>query len=88
MPRVTLGDRTIELAAGETVLDGLLRNRIHVPYSCRSGGCQTCVMQALEGAPTLASQESLPAAEQARKLFLACCCIPTGDLVVKPLYGE
>jgi CDP-4-dehydro-6-deoxyglucose reductase len=78
--------RDIDLSAGESVLDGLLRGGILVPNSCRSGVCQSCLMQAAEGtaaALTVESQKGLKDAQRARGLFMACACKPTADLAVR-----
>ena len=86
MPRVTLGSRSIELRPGEVVLDGLLRSGAYVPYQCRTGSCQTCMMQATEGVPPRTAQVNLSEAQCADRYFLACACVPDGDLAVRVVY--
>ena len=75
--------RAVELAAGESVLDGLLRSGVNVPNSCRAGACQSCLMQVTAGQPTPDSQKGLKDAMRARGFFLACSCKPTADLTVR-----
>jgi CDP-4-dehydro-6-deoxyglucose reductase, E3 len=86
MVRVTLGSRTIELRPGEYVLDGLLRSGAYFPYQCRTGSCQTCMAQALEGVPPAISQQNLADEQRAARYFLACVCVPDEDLVVRVVY--
>ena len=75
--------QSFELGDGETVLDGLLRNGVAVPNSCRAGACQSCLMQVTAGEASPASQKGLKDAMRARGFFLACSCVPTGDLTVR-----
>lgn len=83
MAKVTLEGSTFELGRGETVLNGLLRNGVHVTSSCRVGACQTCLMRATQGAVPAASQYGLKDTMKARGYFLACVCRPEEDLELK-----
>lgn len=83
MAKVTLEGSTFELGPGETVLNGLLRNGVHVTSSCRVGACQTCLMRATQGAVPAASQYGLKDTMKARGYFLACVCRPEEDLELK-----
>ena len=86
MVRVTLGSRTIELRPGEYVLDGLLRSGAYFPYQCRTGSCQTCMAQALEGVPPATAQVNLTEVQCTERYFLACVCVPDEDLIVRVVY--
>jgi NAD(P)H-flavin reductase len=83
MAKVTLEGSTYELGPGETVLNGLLRNGVHVTSSCRVGACQTCLMRATSGAVPAASQYGLKDTMKARGYFLSCVCRPEEDLELK-----
>ena len=72
----------IPLASGESVLDALLRAGIAVPNFCRAGACQSCLMRVTAGVVPAAAQVGLKDAFRARGLFLACSCVPTGDLAI------
>jgi len=85
MPRIRWKDRWIELRPNETVLQGLLRSGIHAPYHCQVGGCQTCLLQVIEGEPPAASIEGLSPPLQGKGYFFACICVPTEDLVIAEL---
>jgi NAD(P)H-flavin reductase/ferredoxin len=82
MPKVTLEGRSHEISSGETVLDGLLRDGVPVPHSCRSGVCQSCLMRAVEGAPPEESQKGLKEVLRVQDYFLSCICRPTADLEI------
>jgi NAD(P)H-flavin reductase/ferredoxin len=83
MPVIDWEGRQVELAAGESVLDGLLRLGADVAHSCRAGVCQSCLLKASSGQPGIASQAGLKAAWIEQSCFLACVCYPAGDLVVE-----
>lgn len=72
--------RSVELAPGETVLDGLLRAGVDTPHSCRAGHCHTCLARVIEGDVPIGSQEGLKSAWRALGLFLTCKARPTSDL--------
>ncbi len=42
-------NRQLSLEAGETVLEGALRQGISLPYGCRNGACGACKAKILEG---------------------------------------
>lgn len=71
-----------DLEEGHSVLDVLTGRGVPVPYSCRSGVCQTCLMRAIGGTPPAAAQQGLKDSLKLRNYFLACVCHPTEDLEV------
>jgi NAD(P)H-flavin reductase/ferredoxin len=73
------------LMDGESVLDGLLRHGRRLSYSCKAGVCASCVMKAATGAVPQKAQAGLKDSWKARGYFLACSCVPDGDMdVVSP----
>jgi CDP-4-dehydro-6-deoxyglucose reductase, E3 len=70
------------LEAGESVLDCLLRHGQQVSSLCRSGSCQSCLLQATAGALPAAAQVGLKDAWKQQGYFLACICRPQTDLVL------
>lgn len=72
--------RKYKLQDSETVLDGLLRHGQDVPSSCKTGACQSCLMQAHEGNPGSKAQGGLKNTLKAQNFFLACQCVPDEDL--------
>jgi len=69
---------------GRSVLDALLEQGIAVPNACRAGVCQSCLLQARRGEVPARAQQGLSAAMLARRLFLACQCVPEQDLDLAP----
>ena len=82
MSKLTFNNQTLHCAENETVLDSLLGHGISIPFSCRSGTCQTCMMRAIQGTPPEASQQGLKETLKAQQYFLACSCYPHEDLEV------
>lgn len=83
MAVITFEGSTIELAEGETVLDGLLRQGRAVAYGCRSGVCQACMLEVAGETDVTAAQRGLTAAQKRLRYFLSCQCRPTADLDVR-----
>lgn len=82
MPKVVFEGQEYSALPDETVLDCLTRHGVSVNSSCRAGVCQTCMMVALEGEPSVASQAGLKDTLRAQNYFLICSCVPAGDMVV------
>ena len=83
MTQLHLNEATYQCEASESVLDALTRQGVAVPSSCRSGVCQTCMMQAAADANVpRAAQNGLKSTLQAQNYFLACVCHPTEDMTV------
>jgi CDP-4-dehydro-6-deoxyglucose reductase len=71
------------LEAGESVLECLLRHGKPVNSLCRSGACQSCLLQATAGELPKAAQVGLKDAWKQQGFFLACVCRPAADLVLE-----
>jgi NAD(P)H-flavin reductase/ferredoxin len=82
MPKITLDGRTHDIEAGTTVLEGLLRDGVSIPHSCRNGICQSCLMRVVEGAPPADSQKGLKEVLRMQGYFLPCICRPAEDLEI------
>ncbi|MBL8861187.1 MAG: 2Fe-2S iron-sulfur cluster binding domain-containing protein [Planctomycetes bacterium] len=82
MAAILYRGQRVELAPGESVLDGLLGAGIDAPHSCRSGHCRTCLARAVDGPPPPGSQEGLKDAWRELGLFLTCKGVPTADLAI------
>lgn len=81
MTRVRFDTTDVDVGENESVLDALLRAGADVPYSCRSGVCQSCCLRAVEGRAPSAAQLGLPPTLAALGHFLACVAHPQDDLV-------
>lgn len=73
---------TFELEPNQSVLECLTGRGVPVPFSCRSGACQTCLMRATGGKPSETSQQGLKDSLKLQNYFLACVCYPDADLEV------
>lgn len=67
---------------GETLLDGMIRtHHKEVRYMCRQGFCGACKMR-VKGATQKPNLKQIPLACLDDDEVLACCCLPTGSMVV------
>ncbi len=82
MPNIHFNGIDYPCNAGESVLDALTRQGVMVPFSCRNGICQTCMMQSAEGNVPAAAQNGLKSTLQAQNYFLACACYPDENMKV------
>lgn len=70
----------LSVRAGESVLDALLRQGVGVPFSCRGGVCQACLLRCTEGTVSPSAQRGLSAHLADQAYLLACQCQPAGEL--------
>src|SRR3954462_10741954 len=68
---------------GESVLDCLLRHGEQVSSLCRTGACQSCLLQATSGSVPAAAQQGLKDAWKQQGYFMACVCRPQADLAMQ-----
>ena len=80
MAAVSFEGKSYALHDNESVLDGLLRHGVRVSHSCKAGVCGSCVMKASAGLLPAKAQAGLKDSWKARGYFLACSCVPEGDL--------
>ncbi|MDX8129545.1 2Fe-2S iron-sulfur cluster-binding protein [Methylomonas sp. OY6] len=80
--KLSVNDREIVCGSGETVLDACLRENIDIPYGCRQGACQSCMVRSLQGPPPLAAQDGLKDVLRHQNHFLACLCYPQQDMSI------
>ena len=82
MTTISLNGNNYLCRENESVLDVLLKADIAVPYGCREGVCQSCLLRSLAGKPPVAAQKGLKDTLQNRNYFLACQCYPDQDLKI------
>jgi phenol/toluene 2-monooxygenase (NADH) P5/A5 len=75
----------IEVEEGQTLLDAALREGVYLPHACGHGLCATCKVDILEGEVEhgQASPFALMDMERDEGKCLACCAIPTSDMVIE-----
>lgn len=74
-------DHTVELAAGETVLESALKSNIDAPYACLGGACGTCKARITTGAVSMEQNFALTRAEVDAGFILTCQSHPTTPTV-------
>jgi NAD(P)H-flavin reductase/ferredoxin len=83
MTRIKFDDQIFVSENDETILHTLLRNNVQVPYGCKVGICQSCLMRSLDDTPPPASsQTGLKDTQQKQNYFLPCVCMPENDMSV------
>lgn len=80
MARLRYKNRTFPLQAHESVLDCLLRNGEAIPYACKAGMCQACLIRAVDCEATPESRKWIKPALQAKGYTLACQWVPDKDV--------
>ena len=86
LPTITYQQQTINVPASDNVLETLEQAGFKIPFSCRAGVCQSCIMRA-DGDIPPAAQQGLSQSQKAQSFFLACCCYPTSALALSSI-GE
>ncbi|HVJ25315.1 MAG TPA: 2Fe-2S iron-sulfur cluster-binding protein [Burkholderiales bacterium] len=78
-------DEPVPVERGDTLLAALLRAGLAFPFSCQTGNCGTCKCELVAGEVHELdySAHTLPAAERARGIVLACRAEPRGDAVIR-----
>lgn len=82
MTILTYDQRPLALKPHETVLDCLLRHGVALPYACKAGMCQACLVKTVDCTATEESRKWIKPALQARGYTLACQWVPEADASV------
>ncbi len=83
MTKLRYNDQAYNLDRDENLLDCLLRHGVDIPYSCKSGTCQSCLVQAEKGSIPEKAQVGLKSTLKQLNMFLACQCHPVEDMVLR-----
>lgn len=83
MPELRVAGRHFQVPVGTNLLDGLLNNGQALPYSCRAGSCQACLVRCHYGLPEDALPDALSPQRRAEGWRLACQCRVVADLGVE-----
>jgi ferredoxin len=82
MSRIQWNEKSLTWEKGETLLEALERQQIDIPSSCRAGSCHSCLVQAIQGIPSLEAQIDLKERWVKQGLFLACQSHEPRDMVL------
>ncbi|AKH70132.1 flavodoxin reductase family protein [Spongiibacter sp. IMCC21906] len=82
MPRIVFEENRLHCEPGENLLDCLLRHGHSIPYGCRAGACQSCLVQLEQGQPPSQAQASLTPSQRQDGLLLSCQCQPDTALTI------
>lgn len=82
MSVVTFGADNFEAERHESVLDCLLRNGKAIPYACKAGMCQACLVKAVDGNPPETARKWIRKSLQEKGYALACQWVPEDDVSV------
>jgi NAD(P)H-flavin reductase/ferredoxin len=82
MAELKFQNRCFTLRQYESVLDCLLRNAEAIPYACKAGMCQACLVKAVACDATPESKKWVKPALQAKGYTLACQWVPEQDVQV------
>ncbi len=87
MSKLIIGDHSYDCGPEESVLEALLRQNVAIPYGCKKGVCQSCMVQSSETISCNNAQPGLKDTQIKQNYFLACSCVPEQDMTIK-LPGE
>lgn len=76
---------TVELADGETILDGLSRHGYAYRTGCRRGGCGVCLVELVQGQvryPRTVASSVLSEQDKAEGACLSCRAVPQTDITI------
>lgn len=80
MTILTHQGQQLELKPWETVLDCLLRHGVALPYACKAGMCQACIVRAVDCSASEESRKWVRPQLQALGYTLACQWVPATDV--------
>lgn len=82
MPVVRVGNRTLDIPAGSNLLDALNAAGCAIPYGCRAGICQACLIRCMEGVLEGQARGELSVAQRSEGWCLACQCTVSTPAVI------
>jgi ring-1,2-phenylacetyl-CoA epoxidase subunit PaaE len=80
--------KELQVLPGETILEACMREGIEVPFSCRSGACQSCKGELSSGKVQMETNEVLSEDEVRQGYVLCCQAKPTSSERIKVRYIE
>ncbi|KQR81691.1 hypothetical protein ASG35_05175 [Burkholderia sp. Leaf177] len=81
--QITLGDKTFQTRANETILMAASRQNVVIPCGCASGICGTCKLRRVSGVIEMRHQGGLSEKEEAQGFVLACSSRAASDVTLE-----
>ncbi|MDO6526163.1 2Fe-2S iron-sulfur cluster binding domain-containing protein [Motilimonas sp. 1_MG-2023] len=82
MKKIIFNGQTYPLDPSHSVLDNLLAAGLKIPHSCRTGICQSCILQKISGEVDSEAQQGLREALAMQDYFKTCCAFCDTDIEV------
>jgi ring-1,2-phenylacetyl-CoA epoxidase subunit PaaE len=79
--RLSGSEQTLELAAGDTILEAALQVRDDTPYACMGGACGTCKARLIAGTVEMDQNFALGSADLDAGYILTCQSHPTSPII-------
>jgi vanillate O-demethylase ferredoxin subunit len=73
MVELARSGKTVQVRAGQTILDSLMGAGVEPPYSCQEGICGTCEVRVLAGIPDHRDLVLSSAEKAANDRIMVCC---------------
>lgn len=83
MSKIYFNDQELPYIAPHSLLDTLLNANERLPYSCKAGACQACLVEINQGKIPEQAQQGLSEEQKEKNYALACQCYPDSDLHVQ-----
>jgi vanillate O-demethylase ferredoxin subunit len=77
--------QTFHVPVGESILDVLLNNGIHVSHSCKEGVCGSCETRVLDGVPEHFDNVLSRRERDSNEVMMVCCSGCRGGKLVLDL---
>jgi ring-1,2-phenylacetyl-CoA epoxidase subunit PaaE len=72
---------TLDMVSNKTILEQCLSKNVDIPFSCRSGMCNTCVAKCTDGTVKMLEGHVLPDDKVKENYVLTCISFPTSENV-------
>jgi len=82
MPTITFQGHEYQCPTDEILLDALNKQGTSLPFGCRAGVCQACMLKAETGRPPEAAQAGIEQKLKNKNYFLSCLCKPDADMTL------